>query len=118
VAKTVGEVLRGIREDADLSRSAVARKAGMEPGALFRVENGSAPTFELVWRVAKALGVSLDEIAAAAFGRAARPKPEAADARTAEGLDRLGALFEEGGQIVVAIREGRSVSPPQKRRRH
>ncbi len=111
----VGEVLQGIREAADLSRSAVARKAGMEPGALFRVENGSAPTFELVWRVAKALGVSLDEVAAAAFGRAARPKADASAAYVAEGLSRLGEVLEDGVRIVGALRDGKPVSPPRRR---
>jgi transcriptional regulator with XRE-family HTH domain len=116
MAKTVGEVLRQIREEADLSRSAVARKAGMEPGALLRVEQGRAPSFELVYRVAKALGVSMDDIATAAFGRGAKPKAEAGAAYLAEGLARLDAALTEGAEIVAALRTETSVSPPRRRR--
>jgi transcriptional regulator with XRE-family HTH domain len=117
VAKTVGEVLRQIREDADLSRSAVARKAGMEPGALLRVEQGRAPTFELVYRVAKALGISMDDVAAAAFGRGARPAAEPGAAQMAEGLRRLDDVLLEGAQIISSLRSGQSVSPPRRKRK-
>ena len=116
MAKTVGEVLRAIREDAKLSRSAVARQAKMEPGALFRVENGASPSFETVTRVAKALGVTLDEVAAAVGGRGGRPKSNATEAQVAEGLERLNEVLAEGARIVAAMRDGRSVSPPRKRR--
>jgi transcriptional regulator with XRE-family HTH domain len=116
VAKTVGQVLRALREDAGISRSALARAAKMEPGALFRVENGASPSFEMVSRVAKALGVTLDDVATAVGARGARLKADAADAQVSEGLERLADVFEEGARIVSAMREGRSVSPPRRRR--
>jgi transcriptional regulator with XRE-family HTH domain len=117
MAKSVGEVLRAMREDADLSRSAVARRAKMEPNALLRVETGGSPSFEMVWRVARALGVSLDAVAAAAFGKGARPKAQVSDAITEEALVRLASVLGDASEIVVALREGRSVSPPRRRRR-
>lgn len=117
MAKSVGEVLRAMREEADLSRSALARRAKMEPNALLRVENGAAPSFEMVWRVAHALGVSLDAVAAATFGRGARPKAQVADAISEEALSRLASALRDASDVVVALREGRSVSPPRRRRR-
>lgn len=66
VAKPVGEVLKAIREASGRPRSEIARAAQLDPSVLWRLENpreGAQPSFELVHKVAIALGVTLDEVA-------------------------------------------------------
>jgi transcriptional regulator with XRE-family HTH domain len=58
--------LRQLREDRYLTREALAFQAGITSGSLARIELGTAaPGWDTVRRLARALGVSLNEIASA-----------------------------------------------------
>lgn len=62
----LGAVLRGLRERKGRTREATAARAGLTMGALARIELGhSAPAFDTVRRVARALGVTLVELVVA-----------------------------------------------------
>ena len=87
MARQVGEVLREIREASGRPRSEIARLAKLDPSVLWRLENPAAsaqPSFELVRRVANALGASLDEVAQSVERRKAYVEPS-----SLELLDRI-----------------------------
>jgi transcriptional regulator with XRE-family HTH domain len=72
----VGEVLREYRSRTDLSQEDAAHTAGLHRAQYGRYEQGrNAVTFVVMLRIAKALGVSIDELAAAVTRRLPkRPK--------------------------------------------
>lgn len=58
-----GEPIRRLRERTRLSQSALARKAKVGRVTLNRIEAGTqAPTLETLARIAKALGVRLQDL--------------------------------------------------------
>lgn len=62
----LASALRRLREDRDLTREALAFHAGVTTGSLARIELGqSSPSWDTVRKVAKALGISLAELAKA-----------------------------------------------------
>jgi len=62
----LASALRRLREDRDLTREALAFHAGLTTGSLARIELGqSSPSWDTVRKVAKALGISLTELAKA-----------------------------------------------------
>lgn len=65
---SLGSALRELREEAAVSRSALARSAEIDVSTLARLEYGERATvnFEALCRIAEALNTSLDEIAARA----------------------------------------------------
>jgi len=82
VAKPVGHVIRDLREASGMTRSEVARKAKVDPSVLSRLENpkaGAQPSFALVRRVAKAIGVSLSDVDEAIKRPRASHEPTALD---------------------------------------
>jgi transcriptional regulator with XRE-family HTH domain len=66
VAKQIGDALRDARERAGISQSALARMTGIAPNIVSRIEAGERPNpqFATVARLARALGISLDGLAA------------------------------------------------------
>jgi transcriptional regulator with XRE-family HTH domain len=87
VAKPVGQVIRELREASAMTRSEVARKAKIDPSVLSRLERpkeGAQPSFDLVRRVAKAIGVSLSEVSDAIE----RPRPSQ-ETTPSEQLERI-----------------------------
>ncbi|MBM3635082.1 MAG: helix-turn-helix transcriptional regulator [Actinobacteria bacterium] len=78
IGTTLGEALRGYREDAGLSLRAAAERAGMSPAHLSEVERGlKEPSFGALSRIAGAIGVGAGEVfldLAIALG-AAPPRP-------------------------------------------
>ena len=74
-------MLKAARERAGMSQSDLARTAGISPNMISRLEAGErqAPTFATVAKLASALGVSLDAVAAATgtAGRALDHDPPA-----------------------------------------
>jgi len=70
VARKIGEVLREARLQAKLSIRDVERTSGMPAGAISQIETGARvdPGFSSVTRLAKAIGVSLDDLAARVVG--------------------------------------------------
>ena len=93
VAKPVGEVLRDIREASGRPRSEIARAAKLDPSVLWRLENpreGAQPSFDLVRRVAAALGVSLDDVSDGVERRQRLAAPSAEDL-----IDRIRLTIDE-----------------------
>jgi transcriptional regulator with XRE-family HTH domain len=66
MAKALGRIIQDLREEADLSRSSLARVARMTEAEVWRVENEARPNvrFITIFRLASALGISLDDLAA------------------------------------------------------
>lgn len=62
---SLGTRLREARVAARLTRHSAARKAGIDPSLLYRIETNAAksPSFKTVAAVARVLNVSLDELA-------------------------------------------------------
>jgi transcriptional regulator with XRE-family HTH domain len=117
VAKTVGATVRTARERLKLTQEEAAKRAGMSPPAFNRLERGGGdPRWSTVVKVARALGLTLDELMAGAVDRAvlaAPPIPNAtvrAELRAAKRdltaiADRIGEL--EGSLAGVKPREKR-----------
>jgi transcriptional regulator with XRE-family HTH domain len=62
----LASALRRLREDRDLTREALAFHAGLTTGSLARIELGqSSPGWDTIRKVAKALEISLVELAVA-----------------------------------------------------
>ena len=70
MAKKIGEVLREARLQAKLSIRQVERTSKMPAGAISQIETGRTkePGFSSVSRLAKAIGVSLDDLDARVVG--------------------------------------------------
>jgi transcriptional regulator with XRE-family HTH domain len=69
----VGEVLREFRSRTDLSQEDAAHAAGLHRAQYGRYEQGrNAVTFVVMLRIGKALGVSIDELAATISKRISR----------------------------------------------
>jgi transcriptional regulator with XRE-family HTH domain len=66
MAKALGPLIRSLRIRAGISRHALARLAKIDPAVLARIEESARPgvQFATVARLAEALGVSLDDLAA------------------------------------------------------
>jgi transcriptional regulator with XRE-family HTH domain len=64
----MGERLQRLRQAAGLSQSQLARAAGVPAGSLKNWEQGRRlPQLDAAYRLAKAIGVSLDELAGQVF---------------------------------------------------
>ena len=72
---SIGAALRRIRERLGVSIVSVARRGGISDAMLSRIERGErlSPHFTTVAKIAKVLGVSLDEVAEEAGIPIARP---------------------------------------------
>jgi transcriptional regulator with XRE-family HTH domain len=63
----VGQAIRGLRLERDLTQESLAHGAGITVGHLSKIERGqSNPTWETVAGIAEALGISLVDVAKAA----------------------------------------------------
>ncbi|MFD4245701.1 helix-turn-helix domain-containing protein [Streptomyces sp. NPDC058525] len=75
----MGPRLRAAREQRGATLAGVSRATGISPSTLSRIETGRRkPTLEVVLRLAKEYGVSLDELAGTAPAPVAEPRPSAA----------------------------------------
>ncbi|HXB16396.1 MAG TPA: helix-turn-helix transcriptional regulator [Solirubrobacteraceae bacterium] len=64
--KALGEALRGLRDRQGLTQEALASRAGITTGTYARLELGqSDPSWSTLRAVAKALGVTLSQLARA-----------------------------------------------------
>jgi transcriptional regulator with XRE-family HTH domain len=62
----LADVIRRLREDRGITQEDLAHEAGVTTGTLSRIERGLAnPAWTTVARIARALGVSLEELGAA-----------------------------------------------------
>lgn len=82
MAKTVGAVIREVRAELGLSMRDLARKTGMTTSYLSMLETGARkdPGFGTVLRIARGLGVSVEDLALRLEGRPAGPKSAASGA--------------------------------------
>lgn len=61
--------LRGLRARADLTQAQLAERAGVSAASVFQYEDGSAvPGMDKAFRLAEALGVTVDELTGFARG--------------------------------------------------
>ncbi len=76
MAKNIGEVIRNARVQLKLTQEEAARRANMSPPAFNRLELGCGdPRWSTVVRVARGLGMTLDELAGGYVDRAAMLQP-------------------------------------------
>ena len=62
-AEKLGENLKRIRTEKDISQVDVSRSLGVSRGFVSNIENGKTnPTLSTITRIAEALGVSVDEL--------------------------------------------------------
>jgi transcriptional regulator with XRE-family HTH domain len=72
VAKTLGAAIRNARVRLKLTQEEAADRAGMSPPAFNRLERGDGdPRWSTVLRVARGLGLTLDELMSGSVERAA-----------------------------------------------
>lgn len=111
--KKVGLVLRAARESAGISQSALAQRIGISAGQLAQIENGQRadPYFSSVARIAGALGLSLDSVAAlcgiVGFSKAPR-RPisrRAIRIKIGEELDKAQREIEKAAKRLGALRD-------------
>jgi transcriptional regulator with XRE-family HTH domain len=63
IVKRIAANVRGLREEAALSLSELARRSGLSKGALSQLEAAQAnPTVETLWSLAQALGVPFSDL--------------------------------------------------------
>ncbi|MFA5879843.1 MAG: helix-turn-helix transcriptional regulator [Candidatus Margulisiibacteriota bacterium] len=59
----LGEKIKKLRQEKQMSQEALARKALISLSYLFKIEkNIHSPTFDVITRIAKALNTSLDSL--------------------------------------------------------
>jgi transcriptional regulator with XRE-family HTH domain len=101
----IGEVLRETRLRLGLSQGAVAKRAGMTAAQLSHIEMGrsASPEFITITRIAAALQLSLDNLAAlsgiAGYTKQAA-QPASADTRITEALSELGRIERASRQAA------------------
>jgi transcriptional regulator with XRE-family HTH domain len=95
----LGEVLIKLREEAGLTRRALAKAAKIDPTVLARLEYGEREEvrLETFCRLAEVFGISLDELAAAAGFLAKKRAPSLSAAAE---VARLKALLEKVRQLT------------------
>lgn len=115
MAKALGRLIQDLREEADLSRSSLARVARMTEAEVWRVENEARPNvrFITVFRLASALGISLDDLAARAGlgGKGVRKgHPAATAAKLLERIAIIESLLTKATREVAALKDKLRVS--------
>ena len=62
-SKLLGENLKRIRTEKDISQGDIARELGVDRGFISTIENGKTnPTLATITKLAKAVGVNTDEL--------------------------------------------------------
>lgn len=109
--KTLGQAIRELREQAGVTRSALARAAHLDPAVLSRIEAGerSDLRFSTVCRLAAALGVSTDDIAARAgllkHKGVVPGAPAAYGAKFQTSISGLETLLSRAGEHVAQLKK-------------
>lgn len=63
ISKKLGQNIKRIREDKGMSQGDICRALNMDRGYMSRIESGQKnPTLANIEKIAKALGVSIDEL--------------------------------------------------------
>ncbi|MGW4197705.1 helix-turn-helix domain-containing protein [Streptomyces sp. NPDC005004] len=113
VAQTLaamGPRLRVVRERRGVTLADVSRATGISPSTLSRIETGRRkPTLEVVLRLAKEYGVSLDELVGTAPAPAAEPRstapPTFGDDKTVFPLTRYVGGLHAHKHVLPAVAE-------------
>lgn len=58
----MGEKIQAIRESKKISRYELAKLTGLSHMTIYRVERGESPTLKTLAKIAKVLGVSVEEL--------------------------------------------------------
>lgn len=79
-AKRIGEVLREVRIEAGLSARDIERLSGMSTGIISQIESGRRqnPGFSTILKLARAIGVSMEDLAVRSEGRTTKGSPSGA----------------------------------------
>lgn len=111
MAKSLGRLVRDIREEAGISRAALARASNLTAPEVSRIELEARTNvrFSTVCRIATALGVSLDDLAARAGLVKAKILPrarvEASIATLLTKLDAVESTLSRAGREVARVKE-------------
>lgn len=113
-SRRLGATLRALREAAEIPRSVLARRIGVDPAALYQLESrGTNPSFLLVVKIARALDLSVEDVADAALGRNTQVNGDLATVKAAQAIDAIGASVER--TVAIIARSRASLSEPTKR---
>lgn len=103
---TLGAVLREARHGAGLSTRDLERATGISNAQISKVEGGarSDPSFRTVARLARGIGISLDEVLARTEGRSSTPGPTLPGrARALAALRKVKAEYERLGKTIDSV---------------
>lgn len=105
MTRHLGDVLRELREDADLSQNALARESGVSVSLVNRIEQHVHHTMtpDNLALIAQRLGVSVDDIRAAVGDSDGRAVNEYS---LEEWLERDGQLTADQRAIVMGVYRG------------
>jgi len=121
VPKALGDVIREFRERANVSQTALARAAGVDPAILSRIEAGSRTSMQIatLCRIAEALEVSLDELAGAAGLMRSKPKGSptvGGRLRGNEDLSNVQRLLKRASDQIEALKRAPEPKPGRRRK--
>lgn len=105
MARKIGEVLRQARQEAGLSIRDLERLTGMASAAISQVENGVRrdPGFSTVLRLARATGISLDDLVVRIEGRTTSHL--SSSRQIAKALSRLEKAKANSSRVAAQIEE-------------
>jgi transcriptional regulator with XRE-family HTH domain len=117
--KRIGSVLRQARLQAGLSMRDLERRCGLASGEISQIETGRRkdPGFSVVLKVARGIGISLDELAARfEDGSAPAVAPSAKMAAKAQAeLDRATVQYTRLGDALGRVADALSDRPRSKK---
>jgi transcriptional regulator with XRE-family HTH domain len=107
VAQSLGKIIRAARKRAELPAAQVARRAELDPAYFSRIESGVVPNppFATVVRIARALGLSLDELAGTAAEKPAARKRATDEVRRDHALQIIHADLERVADRIARLRD-------------
>lgn len=117
--KRIGEVLREARLEKGLSTRDLERSTGMGTGEISQIENGrrADPAFSVILRLARGIGISMEELALRTEGTVTTGRSSASPAKVASALARAQAQHEKLGAALGAASEALRDAAPRKRSR-
>ena len=106
MARKIGEVLRQARQEAGLSIRDLERLTGMASAAISQVENGVRrdPGFSTVLRLARATGISLDDLVVRIEGRTTTSHLSSSR-QIAKALSRLEKAKANSSRVAAQLEE-------------
>jgi transcriptional regulator with XRE-family HTH domain len=117
VAKSLGRVIRDLRQEAGLTRAELARAANLDPAALTHIEKEDRTElrFTTVCQLSAALGISTDEFAVRAGLLKAkgvvRGRPSGKGAALLAGLNALESLLARAALQLGQLKKRLSSEP-------